>query len=277
MQNLARSNERRPQMETDVRMTCGSLIIVGIGIRLAQQCTPEARDAIEDAEVVYFVTDGITQHWLETLNANTISLQPLYGGERSRVETYEAMTETILEAVRAGKRVCAVFYGHPGVFVTPSHEAIRRARTEGFEAHMLPGVSAEDCLIADLGIDPAELGCQSYEATDFMIHARKIDTTAALIIWQIAVAGDLTYRIFESDPRRLQLLSEILQYDYPADHGIIVYEAATLPVTQPNVQPLPLCELHTAVVSQASTLYVPPLAPAKRSPERLALLKARLG
>jgi len=31
---------------------------------------------------------------------------------------------------------------------------------------MLPGISAEDCLVADLGIDPASSGCQSYEAND---------------------------------------------------------------------------------------------------------------
>ena len=96
-------------------MTRGSLIVVGTGIKLGQQCTPEARDAIKDAEVVYFVTDGFTQHWIETLNANTVSLQSHYGGGRTRGETYEAMAETILEAVRAGKRVCAAFYGHPGV------------------------------------------------------------------------------------------------------------------------------------------------------------------
>ena len=49
------------------------------------------------------------------------------------------MVEEILAAVREGKRVCAVFYGHPGVYVKPSHEAVRRARKEGFEARMLPG------------------------------------------------------------------------------------------------------------------------------------------
>ena len=43
--------------------------------------------------------------------------------------------------IRAGFRVCAVFYGHPGVFVYPSHEAIRRARAEGFAARMLPALT----------------------------------------------------------------------------------------------------------------------------------------
>src|SRR3546814_12671609 len=34
------------------------------------------------------------------------------------------------------------------------HKAIAQARAEGLEAHMEAGVSAEDCLYADLGIDP---------------------------------------------------------------------------------------------------------------------------
>jgi hypothetical protein len=41
-----------------------------------------------------------------------------------------------------------------------------RSSTDGFDAVMLPGISAEDCLFADLGIDPGMIGCQSFEATD---------------------------------------------------------------------------------------------------------------
>ena len=142
---------------------------------------------------------------------------------------------------------------------------------------MQPGVSAEDCLYADLGVDPSEFGSQSYEGTDFIVNARKVDTTAALIIWQIAVVGDLTFRVLEPDPRRLAVLEEVLLEDYPPDHSVIVYEAATLPVTEAKQQTLPLGELHTARCPNSSTLYIPPLARPRPSPARLALLKDRLG
>lgn len=65
----------------------------------------------------------------------------------------------MLQEVRLGKKVVGVFYGHPGVFVSPSHRAISIARFEGYEAKMLPAVSAEDSLYADLGIDPSRPGC----------------------------------------------------------------------------------------------------------------------
>jgi hypothetical protein len=65
--------------------------------------------------------------------------------------------------------------------VDPAHESIRRARMEGISACMLPGISAEDCLFAELGIEPSENGCQSFEATDFLVYKRKFDNRSSLI------------------------------------------------------------------------------------------------
>ena len=49
---------------------------------------------------------------------------------------------------------------------------------EGFNAQMLAGISAEDCLFADLGLDPGKNGCQSFEATDFLIRRRQFEPTS---------------------------------------------------------------------------------------------------
>ncbi|MBK6703494.1 MAG: hypothetical protein IPG56_06805 [Caulobacteraceae bacterium] len=110
-------------------MARGSLVVVGTGIKIANQCTIEARYQIETADIVFEVVgDQLARGFIQSLNANVVSLQHLYGGDRSRRETYDAMVETILDAVRSGKRVCAAFYGHPGVYVFPSHECVKRAR-----------------------------------------------------------------------------------------------------------------------------------------------------
>lgn len=258
-------------------MTQGSLVAVGIGIRLAQQCTPEARHEIEAADVVCTGGgDPVTQRWLSGLNANTVSLQAHYRRGKSRRRTYEEMTEAILARVRAGKRVCAAFYGHPGVFVHCSHEAIERARSEGFEARMLPAVSAEDCLFADLGVDPGRAGCQSYEATDWLVNARVFDTGAPLILWQIAVVADRSLTELTSDPRRVAILSEVLMRYYPPEHIVTVYEAAIFPTGRPKVERLALRDLARARITQQSTLYVPRLAAPRADAERLALIAKRL-
>ena len=136
----------------------GSLVVVGTGIGFAR-ITLEARAAIAAADaVLYLVPDHVSATGIEALNPRAQSLHGLYEEGAPHRAAYERMAEAILEPVRAGKRVCAAFYGHPGVFVLPSHDAIRRARAEGFDATMLPGVSAEDCLVADLGVDPAAHG-----------------------------------------------------------------------------------------------------------------------
>jgi Tetrapyrrole (Corrin/Porphyrin) Methylases len=236
--------------------------------------TPEAASAIERAdEVRYLVTQPLTAQWIERTNPRSRSLDGLYGPGKPRRDTYAEMVEALLAPVRAGRNVCAAFYGHPGVFVNPGHEAIRRARAEGYGARMLPAVSALDCLVADLGIDPAATGLQSYEATDFVIHRRRPDTTASLVLWQIGVVGELGYA---SAPRRenLAFLADRLARVYPPGHEVIVYEASPYPlVADPFVLRLPFEELPEAHVPLLATLVVPPA----RKPRRDRALAARLG
>jgi uncharacterized protein YabN with tetrapyrrole methylase and pyrophosphatase domain len=173
------------------------------------------------------------------------------------------MVEVILGSVRAGHRTVAVFYGHPGVFAFPSHEAIRRARHEGYRARMLPAVSAEDCLFADLGVDPADSGCQSLEATDFLLRMRTIDTTQQLILWQVGVLGEWAYRRTSYDLSALPMLVRKLLEHYPAGHGATVYEAASAPGAESRITRTTLGELPGVALTPISTLYVPPLhAPA---------------
>lgn len=255
-------------------MKKGTLRIVGTGMKIAAQCTPEARGCIADADVVYSVVDGLTFYWLQQVNPRAESLTDLYGGGRNRRETYLAMAERILGSLRSGLNVVAAFYGHPGVFVDPAHAALRQAKEEGFDARMLPGVSAEDCLFADLGVDPGRVGCQSYEATDFVINNRRFDANTPLILWQIAVVGDTSLREFTSDSRRLDVLAEVLMETFPATHPVVVYAAATLPITQPSIVRTPLASLSSCRVTQASTLYVPPLGRPQADPARLARFAA---
>src|SRR2546428_900577 len=116
------------------------------------------------------------------------------------------MADRIVSAVQSGLDVCAAFYGHPGVFVDASHEAIRRTRRAGLPARMLPGISAEACLVADLGMDPAANGCQSFETTDFLLSRRKFDPSSALILWQVGVLGEASVRDHMScRPERLEV------------------------------------------------------------------------
>jgi hypothetical protein len=237
----------------------GSLAVVGTGIRLGLHLTVEARDEIGDAdEVLYVAADPAAEAWLASLSPKSRSLATHYREGVPRRQIYDEMVEQILAAVREGARVCAVFYGHPGVYVQPSHEAVRRAREEGFEAHMLPAVSAEDCLIADLGVDPGEHGWQSWDATGFLLHGFRPDPTAGLVLWQVDGTGKLDWNV-DPDPRGLQVLAEVLGELYPPEHELVFYRASIYPILPGEAVRMPLRELATLESAPAPTLYVAPL------------------
>jgi uncharacterized protein YabN with tetrapyrrole methylase and pyrophosphatase domain len=241
----------------------GSLTVIGTGIRTVGQLTTEAIACMQEAdELLHLVSDPIADAVIKRLKpGREMSLHGFYAEGKQRGDSYDEMVEFILSRVRSGANVCAAFYGHPGVFAFPSHESIRRARAEGFRARMLPGISAEDCLIADLGVDPAVNGCQSYEATDFLMNARTIDPSSQLILWQAGALGDWTYQTGGYDLKALPLLVEKLLMSYPPEHEVVVYEGAIFPGCESVINPVPLRELASRHLSAASTLYLAPARP----------------
>ena len=249
----------------------GSLACVGIGMTLGAHISPRSRGHIEQADVVFAaVSDPLVELWLQEMHRDVRSLQPLYAEGKSRHDTYRQMVEAMLAEVRAGKTVCGVFYGHPGVFAQAPHEAIAQARSEGYVAVMEPGISAEDCLYADLGIDPGKTGCQHYEASQLMFYQRRIDPSATLVLWQVGLAGDRSFRRFATAPAYRQLLVDLLAQDYPLDHICTVYEAATLPISRPRIETVALGDLPGVALGMASTLVLPPCQPMQPNPAMLA-------
>lgn len=238
----------------------GSQIVVGTGIRTVGQLTVEAIAWMQVADrVLYLVGDPIAEVMIHRLNPDAAeSMADYYEEGQPRIDAYNRMVERILRAVRARETTVGAFYGHPGVFAYPSHESIRSARAEGYSAKMLPGVSAEDCLFADLGVDLAVGGCQSYEATDFMLNGPVIDPSSQLILWQIGTLGDWTYQTRQYDTRSMPMLVQRLAQFYPLTHVITVYEAAMFPGTEPVIDQIQLHALAYFPVTAAKTLYVPP-------------------
>jgi len=250
-------------------MKGGSLIVVGTGIRVVGQLTVESIASMRGADrLLHVVQDPLLSAMVAQLNpGREESLVGFYGDGKPRAQTYEEMVERVLSFVRAGMATCYAVYGHPGVFAYPTHEAVRRARSEGYPARMLPAVSAEDCLFAELGVDPGACGCQSYEATDFLYRARPLDTSAAVILWQVGAIGDLGFHRDGFDLSALPLLVEKLGRTYPADHVVYLYEAATHPGAEPVITPVRLGSVDKSVVRPMSTMYIPPSRTADPDPQ----------
>lgn len=247
-------NENNPMVQAK-----GSLVNVGLGMTLGAHITPIARNFIEQADVVFVSASNILiEEWVKTMNNKVISLQPFYQEGLSRLVTYKNMTEAILNEVRKGKNVCGAFYGHPGVFALPPHASIKQAKLEGYKAHMEPGISAEDCLYADLGIDPGKTGCAHFEASQFLFNHRPFDPSAYLVLWQVAMAGDKAMKTFSTEPEQRQLLVDLLLKTYPATHEVILYECPVLPVENVVVNKSQLSKLAQQKVNLKTTLIIPP-------------------
>ncbi len=258
----------------------GSLACVAIGMTLGAHICPLAKSYIEQADVVFSgVSNGIVELWLQEMHSDVRSLQVYYKEGKSRHITYREMVDAILTEVRAGKKVVGAFYGHPGVFAHAPHKSIELAKAEGFDAVMVPGISAEDCLIADLGIDPGKYGCQQFEASQFMFYQRRFDPSSYLVLWQIGLAGDKSMAKFATGAAHRQVLIELLSTEYPLDHQVILYEAAVLPIDTIRKQTLTLAELADADIYMHTTLVIPPsqkMQPNQAVLDRLAQIEKEL-
>ena len=99
----------------------GKLVIAGLGIKLMSHITHETKLAIKDADKVLYVScNPFMDEYIKELNSHSESLNIIYEQETNRADVYARMKERIVDAVvKIQQDVCAVFYGHPCVFVAP--------------------------------------------------------------------------------------------------------------------------------------------------------------
>lgn len=253
----------------------GSIVCVGTGMTVGAHMAPLARSHIENADIVFFAGHPLMEMWVSQMNPNLHSLQVYYDEGKDRRITYKEMVHAMMTEVRAGKKVVGAFYGHPGVFALPPHRVIETAKREGYAAHMVPGISAEDCLYADLGVDPGIFGSQHFEASQFMFYQRNVDPSAYLILWQVGIAGDKSAAKLSTGKAYRLILIELLNEYYPNDHKVVLYECPTVAMKKPRIEWITLGDFADAELSLITTLLIPPSQKLKKNKsiiDRLNLL-----
>jgi precorrin-3B methylase len=261
MRGRKHSADKRVEPQANFVEAGGSLTVVGTGIRAISDVTIEAKNYLERAtKVLCLAADPLTYYWIKIINPTAESLTRTYRTGRPRSEIYAEQLERVMSYVRKGLRVCLATYGHPGVFASMPHEAKKLAQSEGYPATMLPAVSAQDWLFANLGVDPG-VGHQSFDATDFIANKRSLEPRYSTVFFQIGMIGVFDYKetIGNWNPPGLHYFAEVLQKHYPPSHEVVVYEAAVYPLCNPRVETIALSRLAEMPVSVISTLYVPPL------------------
>jgi uroporphyrin-III C-methyltransferase len=245
---------------SDILSNHTRLDIVGSGIQFLRDLTEGAIVAIRSAQVVlYLVNDPLTEAHIHSLNSNSRALKHHYAIGKLRSQTYQDIVDEVWASVKEGGRVCLVLYGNPAVAVAPTRMLRRKLENAEIPLTVFPGISAEDCIFADTGLDPSSTGCQSYEASHFLRTKPQVQTTAILILLQVGVILESRQIIpGTNDPRRLDQLVDYLRLFYAENHPVILYEAALFSVALPRIQHLALKEISGSNMNGITTLIILP-------------------
>lgn len=240
----------------------GELLVLGSGLAHADILLNDEAAILAADYVFHCLYDRVTQIWIDRLRPDALDLRILYAQSTDRHDTYICMAEAMLHHVRRGKRVVAVFYGHPGFFATPTHRAIQIAKREGHVAKMRPGISALDHLVADVGFDPMIPGLLSYEASDLLIHGRRLDSSLHTVLWQVGVVGEYQYAPRGFENRGFDLLVDKLESIYGSNWEAIHYIAPQYAGVDALIDRHSIGSLRTTAVrsriNAMSTFYLAP-------------------
>ena len=242
----------------------GELIILGSGIAHADLAISDEPTIRSADHVFHCLYDRVTEVWLNNLRPDALDLRILYDPNYPRHDTYVCMAEAMLHYVRKGRKVVAIFYGHPGIFATPTHRAVNIARREGHSATMRPGISALDHLVADVGFDPMIPGLLSYEASDLLLRQRRLDHTVHTVIWQVGTVGEFGFAPMGFENRGFPMFVEYLAKAYGWESEVTHYIAPQYAGLTPLIARHTLRELLQDEVRNGitalSTFYIEPIA-----------------
>lgn len=233
------------------------LVICGSGIKYSSHMTAEAEAAIQSADCLcYLVNEPLMIERMASLKKNAIDMTELYGSYELRREAYHAVADFVVGKVHDYESVCMVLYGHPTICALPGVLAAKAAREKGIKVSILPGISSDACLYADLGINPLTHGLQSYEASYFVNKKPVFDIRSNLVLWQINCinVAKIGSAVCASG---LRLLSDHLLGHYASETVVYLYEASLYPHIDPVIYKTELAKLVNADVSTITTLVIP--------------------
>ena len=241
-------------------MKASTLVIAGTGIKFISHLTHEVEVYIQNSsKILYLSNEPAIEEWIKSKHLNTESLYDYYTRHESRLKNYQEIANKILSDVNKFETTLVLLYGHPTVYAMPALEAAIKARKQNVEVIILPGISADACLYADLMIDPGSAGCQSYDATDFLIKNKIIDNTSHTILWQIGSIGSISLISNYGNKTGIRLLKNKLSELFTPNHPVTVYEASQYPHFRPRIDDITIEDLENIELTALSTLYIPPI------------------
>ncbi len=249
--------------------------LVGSGIKTLSHLTTEAKAYITEAsKVLYLVNEPVMQEWLQENTKSSECLDDIYFSFEKRLDAYHAIAEKVIDEIKQHEFVCLVLYGHPTIFAAIGLDALALAKRQkiAIDHVTIPGISAMDCLFADLGVDPGDSGCYSIDVNDLLLFNKTIEPHSHLILWQIGMIGNCGKPSYNVSQQKLEYLKNYLYQCYPQNQPITLYEASLYPAMPPKIEESVLAKIETLPYTPISSLYIAPLKQPKLNKKAAAAL-----
>jgi uncharacterized protein YabN with tetrapyrrole methylase and pyrophosphatase domain len=238
------------------------LYIIGLGVQIPEHISKQAARAMSRCAELYSIIQEEPALWLPPhtcFGLKVINLLEFYAEGRLRIENYQLVAKTIMNAAGPGKTLGYVTYGNPMSYDRVAQELVKHGNEARLTIGVVPGISSVDTLLCDLRTDMAP-ALQVFDASWFWACRIEPLPGAPMILMQVGAFGSLrTHYTQRQDGKSLKELVEYLALFYPRSHPVTLVRSTgkeNNPARVRRVDLQYLCEV-TAHDLSGTSLYIP--------------------
>lgn len=235
-----------------------NICITGLGVKFVSHLTQEVIATIKKADKLFYLSnEPAMSSWLQREGNNPSSLEDIYFKSENRLDSYQEIANEVLNSLDDFDNVCFAVYGHP-TYLNKMTQLIKANADINIDVSILPGISSDSVMFADLGVDPVINGIMQFEATDFLRKSIKPVTTSHLVLWQPGMIGSNGHEESHNNREGMAQLKIHLSKSYKSEHEAVVYVASQYPLRPPKVSNVKIGLLDELDIDKLATIYIPP-------------------
>ena len=232
----------------------------GSGIKSVSHLTYETISVIKKSDMVlYLLNEPLISEWIVNNSKISIDLSKIYFSHELRSDSYDAISEYILEQSNMYEMTTVIFYGNPFFCAYSGLDAYNKIlKQNSHEVYTFSSISSFDCLYMDIGFDPVVSGVQLYESGRFIKTVEKVNVNAYLILTQISFIDQIDHSVKANTIGLERLYKRLLSF-YNNNHEVILYSGSLYFNSKALIQRISLEDLPKSKPNRITTLCIPPL------------------
>lgn len=239
------------------------IYLVGTGITFNKHLTPEAKECLEDSDIVYHLT--AYHEDLKGLCKRVVNLKDTYFSSCDG-SAYQEIANIVVQSAIENGSVAFATYGHPLVLVDSCQMILEVAREVEIDVKVVSAISSIDILLEYLQLDVGLAGLQIYEVNKMVLYDCHPNPFISCFILQVNAYGEVNLvqdRINTS--ARFNGLQEFLSHTYSQDHPCVLITCPFTKDMEPIIYRTTIAELGSYFrgIHTGMSLYIPPRKPEK--------------